>query len=137
MPPRYTAAPMVRLIRPVATCVLLVMAALPGVTVACQWACVRGVAGQTEEHAGHHQHHGEASAADMATSGTTLLTSSDQACEHPGDSVTAITVAAMKVLIPAAVHVSCVEIAASSHQIATRATHSPPPPPSGPLPLRI
>ena len=135
----YTDRKVIRLIQPVAICVVLVLGALPGVTAACHWAC--GDVGESGHHHATHNEHSTA-APDPATGSpeATSVVASEQACEHAKISVNAVMTAGLKTFAPAAIDVSEREFVASSQVIvvaADRGTYSPPGARSVPLPLRI
>lgn len=135
----YTGRKVTRVIQPVAFFVLLVLGGLPGVTLACQWAC-SGVAGSAQEQATHHHHSTEAPDSSAPALEAMSVVASEQPCEHAGTSVTALTAANVKVLPFVAIHVPQLGL---SHPwrvaeiAAGRGVYSPPGARSAPLPLRI
>lgn len=133
----YTGRTVTRLIQPVAICVVLVLGALPGVTLACQWAC-SGVGKSAHHHATHHDD--STAAPDTIASEATSVVGTVRLCAHSMPSVVAVMAASLKVLAPLATDVSGREFVAPSQVIvvaADRGTSSPPGARSAPLPLRI
>ena len=136
----YTGRKVTRLIQPVAVCVVLVWGALPGVTLACEWAC-RGDAGSAHEHATHQHHSTDAPDTAAPAPAATSVASSERPCEHAAPSVTAVTTASVKVVAPVGIDVPRLELSVrpqvTTVAAADRGTHSPPGARSSPLPLRI
>lgn len=135
----YTEASVKRLIQPVALCALVVLGAFPAVTLACQWACVRQVAGQTHHHATQHESPSHPSH-DAAPSTDLGVISEERPCAHAATAVSAISTFTFKAFAPIAVHAA---VAASASPIyrgliaVAVATPSPPGARSAPLALRI
>lgn len=133
----YTDRKVIRFLQPVAVCVVLVLGALPGVTLVCQWACT-GAAGAATEHATHHQHH-STEAPDTSSDQASVI-GAEHSCDHVGTAVTAVTTVTVKVASPVAVDASQLQHEVSPLRAvvtANRGAHSPPGARSAPLPLRI
>ena len=133
----YTDRKVNRFLQPVAVCVVLVLGALPGVTLACQWACA-GALGPASEHAAHHQHH-STEAADTSSDQPSVV-GTEHSCDHVGTSVTAVTTVTVKVVSPVAVNTPQLHYEVPPLRAvvtANRGAHSPPGARSAPLPLRI
>lgn len=135
----YTGGSVRRLIQPVALCVVVVLGAFPAVTLACQWTCVRPLAGQAHHYTGqnestiHASHH-------PASPTVRGLISAEPPCAHAEISVIAISTLQFKVFAPIAVQAAVALLAPPIDRTAifvAVATHSPPGARSAPLALRI
>lgn len=128
-----------RRIQPVALFVVVVLGAFPAVALACQWTCVRPVAGQAHHHTGQngstvHASHHPAPPTDLG------LVSAERPCAHAETSATAISTLQFKVFAPMTVHAAVALLVPPIDRIAISvavATHSPPGARSAPLALRI
>ena len=135
----YTDASVRRLLQLVAACALLVVGALPAMTLACQWACAPRPAAQAHHHEGHHQV--AASVIQVATDDTRAsLTSTVQRCDHAEADFIAISPILAHLGAPAVTAVSTLfgellPIAMGAGALIT--TPSPPGTPPRPLSLRI
>jgi len=136
----YTRGSVKRLIQPVALCVVVILAVLPAVTFACQWACGRESAGQAHDHHAaqpesmtHAVHHSPAA----STSGE--LVSAGQPCAHAKTTVIAIATLQFKIFAPMAEQAVTLFVPPSDRSEASVAvaSHSPPGARSAPLALRI
>lgn len=128
-----------RLIQPVALCALVVMGGFPAVTLACQWACVRQVAGQTHHHSTQHESTSHASH-DAAPSTDLGVISDEQPCAHAATVVRAISTFKFNVFAPIAVHTAIAAPASPMYRGLTDVANASPSPPrarSAPLALRI
>lgn len=134
----YTDRNVTRVLQPVAFCVALILVALPGADVVCQWVCA-GKVTAAAEHSTHHQHHSGA-ASETAPADGASLAGTEHACDHLGPSVTAVVTAPLNVMAPVGVIASQPEYLVSPMARAAagdRSTHSPPGIRFLPLPLRI
>lgn len=136
----YTCGSVKRLIQPVALCVVTVLAVLPAVTFACQWACGRESAGQAHHHHAaqpesmtHAVHHSPA-----ASTGVEFV-AAGQPCAHAKATVTAISTLQFKIFAPIAEQaVALFVLPTDRTEVSVAvASHSPPGARSAPLALRI
>ena len=133
----YTERQVKQFLRPVAVWVLLVFGSLPGVTLACQWACVENVG-----HAHHHTSHQatEGSDASAVTTDGPSLVSSDMRCDHAAKATAAVTSTGLKLYAPAATELVAVGFAVQGPVVVPAEAHPTNSPPGGrshPLPLRL
>jgi hypothetical protein len=93
----YTDLQVPRYLRSTALSVILLMGAMPTVTLACEWVCAPA-AGQAHQHGEHHHGAGPTEAPD--TSAGPSLGTANAPCDHAGDAMAAVTVASVKVFAP-------------------------------------
>ena len=97
----YTERNVIRFIRPIAFCVLLLFGAIPAATLACHWAC----AAPATEHAHHratHEHGADAPSFLVTPSDAPSVASAEQDCDHAATEITAAATTHVKLVARAA-----------------------------------
>jgi hypothetical protein len=124
-------------------CVVLILAALPGMALACQWACdgtAVSVAAGGRHHEGHDHTHALVGS-DQGTADGPAIRPVGRDCDHSPLSDLAVISPGVQIFAPAAFvlpdTLSALVVSEGYAPVPPTATFSPPGARSGPVPLRI